>query len=766
MTVNKNISDNFGKYGRFTDGGKKYEILTPLTPVPWKNHLYNDEYYLEISQTLQGEGYLVKDYNRTLCLNGYRYFYLQDRESKEVWNPNFVPLGKIPDSYSCSHGIWTSELKSLQQGIETTIQVTVPPSGSREIWSISLHNRTDCPREIAFYSVFGFYDHGVMGGECFYDEESQVIFKYAFPYHTLYEEKEKVEKEKAYFYVFADRAPDGCEMSKRRFFGSQGEGAVPESVKNETLSGIKGEAEDFCGAFSYIFHFEPQETIQIFMEAGAETDKEQIAERKNGFCEAQVKREIQQTENYWQQLFDGFYMETPDENLNAFGNYWLKKQITLLTRQNRGSSYCPIRNQLQDAMGYAMIQPEAAQKYILDVMRRQTRDGFIQQWHDTTGVPPRGLCLLKHTDGPVWLVICAETLVRQNGNREFFSRQVPYLDGGTGTILEHMAAALYYLAKNVGEHGLCLMGDGDWNDPMNGVGREGKGESVWLSMALVYAIWLMLPYLKEMDLDGYFKLFRSAEEMKTAINTCAWDGKWYAAAVHDDGELIGDSKDRCFLNTQSWAILSGAAGNRRKEILKGTLENLMTPFGPVILYPPFESWDSRWGRISVKKSGTTENGSVYCHASMFHAFSQAVCGDGNGFYETLRRTLPTNPENPPERNLQIPVYIANYYYGLKDSANFGRSSQHYGTGTAAWMLMLLMEEMLGVKAAVDGLMLHPCLPDAWKKVNCKRKYKNAVYHITIQKGEKSFVRVNGEYYEKALLPYEEGGVYKVDMVIA
>lgn len=765
MTLNKSVSDNFDGYGRFTDDGRKYEILTPLTPVPWNNHLYNDEYYLEISQTLQGEGYLVKDYNRMLCLNGYRYFYLHDRESGEVWNPNFVPLGKMPDSYSCSHGIWMTELKSRQQEIETVIRVTVPPSGSREIWSISLHNPSSRPREIAFYSVFGFYDHGVMGGECFYDEESQVIFKYAFPYHTLYEEKEKVEKEKAYSYIFTDRKPEGCEMSKRRFFGNQGEGAVPAGVKNGTLSGIKGEAEDFCGAFSYILRFEPGETVRIFMEAGAEAAKEEIIKRKNRFCKERAEREMEKTEHYWKQLFDGFCVETPDANLNTFGNNWMKKQITLLTRQNRGSSYCPIRNQLQDAMGYAMIQPEEAQNYILDVMRLQTRDGFIQQWHDTTGVPPRGLCLLKHTDGPVWLVICAETLIRQTGNRELFFMQVPYQDGGTGTVLEHMTAALYYLMKNVGEHGLCLMGDGDWNDPMNGVGREGKGESVWLSMALVYGIQLMLPYLKEMDLDSYFRMFRSAEKMKTAINACAWDGKWYAAAIHDDGKLIGDSKDRCFLNTQSWAILSGAANNSRKEILMDVLKDLMTPFGPVILYPPFESWDSRWGRISVKKSGTTENGSVYCHASMFHAFSQAVCGDGNGLYETLWRTLPTNPENPPERNLQIPVYLANYYYGLRDSVNFGRSSQHYGTGTVAWMLILLIEEMLGVKATVDGIMLHPCLPEAWKEASCKKKYKKAVYHITILRGEDPSVRVNGEDYEKALLPYEDGGVYEVEIVI-
>lgn len=753
------------EYGRFIDEGKRYQILTPLTPVSWNNCLYNDSYYTELSQTLQGAGYLVKDYNRNLFLDGYRYFYLVDRQSGEIWNPNYVPLVKTPDSYSCIHGIYMTELKSAQQEVETTIQVMVPPAGTREIWAISLENKDIRPKDISFYSVFGFYDHGVMGGECTYDEASQIIFKYAFPYHTLYEEKEKVEHNKAYTYMFSDIRPDSCEMSRRRFFGSQGEYGIPEGIKKEHLSGIKAEAEDFCGAFSYDFYLKPGQVITFYIELGAAFTKEEVVERKKRFTGEQIRAEFHETEDFWDAQFDGFYMETPDENLNAFGNYWLKKQITLLTRQNRGSSYCPVRNQLQDAMGYAMIRPEDAQKYIFAIMKQQRQNGFIQQWHDTTGAPPRGLCLLKHTDGPVWLVICAETLIRQTGRREMFNQQVPYADGGSGTVLEHMKRALLYLAGQTGAHGMCLMGDGDWNDPINGVGRMGKGESVWLSMAFVYAAKLLVPYLREADPESCLQIYRAAEKMTDAVNAHAWCDKWYAAAIHDDGQLIGDTQDRLFLNTQSWAIIAGVADDYQKKVLSDTLKRLATPFGPLILYPPFEGWDARWGRISVKKAGTTENGSVYCHASMFLALAQALCNDGDGLYETLWRTLPTNPENAPEKNLQVPLYLANYYYGLQESPNFGRSSQHYGTGTVAWMLMLLIEEVFGIRATVDGIMVQPCLPEAWHEVKCVRRYQNAIYHITIFRGKSQCIYVDGELFEKEILPYEDNRAYRVEINI-
>ena len=753
------------EYGHFSAEGKKYEVTTPRTPASWKNYLYNDTYYLEMDQMLQGSGQLVNGYNRTPCICQKRYFYLVDKKSGKIWNPNFFPLGKDSDSYSCEHGLWNTTLHSVCEGIATVIEVMVPVVGNKELWSVSLQNLGKEEREISLYTVFGFYDHGVMGGECIYDEEQQVIVKYAFPYHTLYEEKEEAAKEPAYFYLFSDRNPDSRDMSWRHFFGSGGEIGIPQGIKEGVLSGKKGEAEDFCGAFCHNFILKPNEKAVLFLEAGAAVIKEQIFEQKRRFGKAYVEEERSILQRAWEETENRLFIETPDENLNAFGNYWLKKQITLLTRQNRGSSYCPVRNQLQDAMGYAMFAPEEAEKYILDVMQLQKKDGSLRQWHDTTGAPPRGLCLLNHTDAPVWLVICTEIYVRQRGEEDILHKMVPYLDGAEGTILEHLLKALHYLYQNVGSHGLCLMGDGDWNDPINGVGREGKGESVWLSMALVYATQKMLVYLGNNPKETS-KLTEASEYMKIALNKHAWSGKWYVAAIHDDGTILGDSHDRLFLNTQSWAVLAGIVDEERMQLLEKAFGQLTTPFGPLILDPPFQGWDSHWGRISVKKSGTTENGSVYCHASMFMAFAQAKEQDAEGLYETLWRTLPTNPENTPSQSLQIPIYLANYYYGLRDSDNFGRSSQHYGTGTAAWMQMLIIEEMLGVESNIRGLRIHPLLPLRWNQASCRKKYRNAIYDITIKRGDAATVSVNGQLYEKTFLPYQDGKIYCVEVIIA
>lgn len=753
------------QYGQFIENGAAYEVLTPSTPAVWSNYLYNSGYLLEVSQTLQGKGYVVENYNRKPCMGGYRYFYLKDKKSGEVWNPNYVPLRKETERFSCIHGVWSSELTSLQNGIESSMEVFVPPEGSREIWTVTVKNLSEAKRELSSYCVFEFYDHGVMGGNCTYDNNSNIIYKYAFPYHIFYEEKEKAEKEKALFYMFSDKDPDSWDMSKYRFFGSWDENVMPAGVSNISLSKIEGEAEDFCGALSHNFVLLPGERFQFSVVAGAVCKKEEAESFKSYFCLKGAGEQREKTRHYWENLMGAFQIQTPDKNINAFANYWLKKQVILLAEQNRGTTYCPARNRLQDALGYAMLNTAEAKKKMFEVLALQNQNGFLQQWHFTDGAPPKGLCLLHHTDGPLWLVICLEFLIRQLGDKEILEEKVCYGDGGEDTVLRHMAAALCYMGIQTGQHGLCLIGDGDWNDPMNGLGRKGQGESLWSSMALVYAIRLFLPYLREKAPDDGKRLEEIQINMKEAIEEHGWKEEWYVAGFHDDGSPVGDfgGDNRLYLNTQSWAILAGVADKEKLEILKSTIKRLDTPFGPVLITPPFDKWEERYGRISLKKSGTTENGSVYCHASMFLAYAYALLRDGDALYETIWRTMPVNPENPPENNRQLPLYIPNYYYGLPESSNFGRSSQHYGTGTAAWMLMLIVEELLGVKASVKGLVVNPCLPEEWKEVTCIRTFNNAKYHIQIIRSEVPSITVDGIQIQGNLLPYEEGRSYKVSI---
>jgi cellobiose phosphorylase len=293
-------------------------------------------------------------------------------------------------------------------------------------------------------------------------------------------------------------------------------------------------------------------------------------------------------------------------------NYWLKKQLTYFVRLNRGRAYCPIRNQLQDLLGFSLLNPEDAFAYSFNIIQLQKLDGYIKQYYTTDGSPATELALLNHSDSYLWFVLCLVEVIENSGHPEWYDKKLPYSDSPLEeTVLVHLKKAVHYMLTQTGEHGLCLMFDGDWNEPVNGPGHLGKGESTWNSMALAYAI----DALNRVDFDA--SLDAKNTELKNNINKHCWDGEWYLAGINDDGIPYGSHKDeeaKKFLNTQTWAIISGVATGQRLEKTVKTIETLRHKCGYVLIDPPFTKYNPIWGRVSLKTPGTTENGSVYNHA--------------------------------------------------------------------------------------------------------------------------------------------------------
>lgn len=759
-----------GPYGFFKDSGNQYVITTPRTPARWFNYLFNDSYYMEVSQTGQGDSVAFKPRHRTIT-RGYRFFYVKDHGTGQAWAPLYQPLKSEPDDYECIHGLADSEIRSSTQGIDTSVHVFVPREGQQEIWTVTLRNTGAEPRELSLFTAFSLENGGVMGSKCDFDEESQILSAYSFPYHVTYEQKAGCDDHTNVVYVYSDRKVDSYDCSQRTFFGGDDIYELPAAVRSGSCSGQRAEAEHPVGAMQQRITLQPGEAAVSRFVAGCGHSLEEIAADRAKLIAKGFDVLHREVLEYWEQLSGTFQIETPDENVNSFMNVWLKKQIVMQTRTNRMSNYCPVRNQLQDALGYALVDPAGAAAYMISVLEGQEKSGFIQQWIMTDGSPPKNLCLLKHTDGPVWLIICMIALVNQSGNAELLHRQVAFKDSDdTASIYEHLVLAADYMAGVTGEHGICLMGDGDWNDPINGPGRLGRGESVWNTMALVYGIQTLLPFCERLgDTESAERLRSAAVRLAEAVNTSCWDGAWYIAGFDDNGEPFGTARDeegQLFLNTQTWAVMSGIAEGERLAKCLAAIDSLDTPFGPRLLVPPFSGWNPKWGRISLKLAGTTENGSVYCHASMFKAFADCIAGRGTAAWETISRTLPTNRDNPPERNGQVPIFVPNYYFGLADSPSYGKSSHHVSTGTVGWMLWTTLEYALGIRATADGLVIDPCIPAEWPGYWVERRFRNAVYRIQVTNPDRisqgtTRVLVDGEAWSGIELPYEDGREYEI-----
>lgn len=663
------------EYGHFKNGGKTYEINNVKTPTPWKNTLFNDEYFMEVSQRLCGQSFAVDNYKRSPSLDNDKRFYVKI-------NDKIYHLGSgESDKFACEHHIHKSVMIEEFDSFISRITVFVPVRGKQEIWNIEIENKTNEKIAPQVFACFDFANIGYLSLECDYLNECFV--KTSFPYHIKYEEYEQLKPTERKIYVTSNKKVKSYECSRDRYFGGDNPFSTPVMIENGEGSNKKCEYEYCIAGFHHELVLEANKSDSITYVAGETKNFEEIVEIKNNLPDFET--ELKKAEEKWNKDTSSFMINTEYEDLNTLVNYWLKKQVTFLTRHNRGGVYCPVRNQLQDAMGYATINPDEALEFALRVLRRQHEDGYLKQWYMTDGSPDIGLCLINHSDACVWLIICMIEIIKLTGDESLYQRLEGYMDSDAKEpIIVHLKKAAHYMSTQLGQHGLCLMKDGDWTDPINGVGRLGRGESTWNTLALIYAIKL----LNEIEFDKELDEIRN--QLINAVNTHCWNEDRYIAGFDDDGKPFGckgEKEASLFLNAQTWALFAGVCDEERTKIVRKTIDKLKTDFGFLLLDPPFETWNPRWGKISIKQKGNTENGSVYSHGNLFKAYADFYVNDNQAGIDTILSILPTNPKNPPCKNLQVPTFVPNYYFGCKGD-NFGHSSTVYGSGAAGWILWL------------------------------------------------------------------------------
>lgn len=709
-------------FWRFEEGGRVLSIRTADTPAPWKNMLFNDGYMLDLTERMQGSGVvLTPDFRTSEQIAQRREMFVR------IDGKPYRLLAGAGESYECRQMPEQSEMREQFAGFSTSVRAFVPVEGAAEIWTVTLQNDGDKPFAANVFTCFELTKAGTMGQCARYDAATDTAYRAGFPYYVYYDEYEGAKKKKNICFVTSNETPAGYETSLQRFFGTDNPYSIPAPVKAGHLACGQSDDGATCGALQFDFTLAPGEKKCIHLLCGVTADIADVPVLKERYL--RVEERLAEVRELWDERLAAFHMESPDADLNAMVNVWLKKQALFLGRLNRASTYCPIRNQLQDAMGYAMVDPDGAFEVICRVMARQHRNGYIKGWVMTDGSAPQKLCLIEHSDGPIWLILCFVNIIEMSGRPEYYDKLISYEDGGEATVLEHLRMAARYMGAKVGAHGMCLMLDGDWTDPLNGPGRKGKGESTWNTAALIFAIRRLCSVFPDEEMTAI------ADRLAKAMNDSAWDGAWYYAGIDDEGRPYGSHRDpeaKQFLNAQSFAVMAGAVPADRLPKVVESMEQLKIDTGYLLFAPEFTEYNPIWGRISAKNPGTAENGCAYCHGTMFKAGADLTLGNGDRALETLYSVLPINPKNPTEKNLQSPTFIPNFYFSLQNE-NFGRSSQAYGTGSVSWFLHMMVEKVLGIVHTTHGVEIRPNLPSGWDKVKVTRRYRGEIREYTVEK---------------------------------
>ncbi|MDP2989755.1 MAG: cyclic beta 1-2 glucan synthetase, partial [Kiritimatiellota bacterium] len=547
---------------------------------------------------------------------------------------------------------------------------------------------------------------------------------------------------------------------RTEFLGRNGDPAAPAALRREGLSNNVGAGLDPCAAIQAYLEIPPQEERQLAFVMGCARNEDEahgLLRQFGGYDGA--RQALEGVWQFWKHQLGGVYIETPDCSLNFLVNHWLLYQVLTARFWGRSGFYQSggaygFRDQLQDSLAFLYECPYLTRQHLLLCASRQFKQGDAQHWwHVPSG---RGV-RTRISDTALWLPYVTSRYMETTGDVGVLNEPVTFLEGRTlrpdeesyyelsrvseekASLYEHCVRAIRN-SFQTGEHGLPLMGAGDWNDGMNRVGHGGKGESVWLAFFL-HDILNRFAKAAERRGDETFarECRQKASALKPAIENGAWDGNWYRRAFFDDGTPLGSAQnDECRIDAlpQSWAVLSGAGDPERcAQALRAAREYLVDEHLRLIriFTPPFSNGRHDPGYIRGYVPGVRENGGQYTHAAIWLAIAFAREKDAATAWQLCSFLNPirqASAENLARYRVEPYVLAADVY---TNEAHEGRGGWTWYTGSAGWMYQLLVEHLLGLRINVDTLTIEPLFHPDWKEYKMHYRYRNTFYHIHVCK---------------------------------
>lgn len=755
----------FNGLGGFTQDGREYVMTTShrqVTPAPWVNVLANPHFGTVISES--GPAYTWGENAHEFRLTPWCYdpvsdssgeaFYIRDEERGHFWSPTPLPSrGTTP--YVSRHGFGYSVFEHTERGIRSEMWVYVALDAPIKFTVLKVRNECGRPRRL---SVTGYVEwvlgdlrpKSTMHVVTEVDPNSGALFA-RNPYNTEFADRV------AFF--DADGATRTVSGDRTEFLGRNGTLRSPAAMTRSRLSGKVGAALDPCAAIHVPFELADGQEREFIFRLGVGRDADDasnLARRFRG--SAAAKDTLDAVWQYWNHTLGAVHVETPDQSLNVLANGWLVYQTLACRLWARSGYYQPggafgFRDQLQDVMALIHAEPHLVREHLLRCAARQFREGDVQHWwHPPSGRGVRTRC----SDDYLWLPLATCRYVLNTGDTGALDELIHFVEGRpvnaeedsyydlpsrseeAASLYEHCVRAILR-GLRFGEHGLPLIGSGDWNDGMNMVGQQGKGESIWLGFFL-YDVLMRFTEVARRHGDVSFveRCQREAAQLRRNIEQHGWDGEWYRRAYFDDGSPLGSaSNPECQIDSiaQSWSVLSGAGDVERSRMAMDAVDKRLVRRDHALIQlldPPFDTSPLNPGYIKGYVPGVRENGGQYTHGAIWAVMAFAGLGDSRRAWELLAMINPVNHAGSPGGIATYrvePYVVAADVYALPPHT--GRGGWTWYTGSAGWMYRLIVESLLGLRLEVETLRIAPCLPADWKGFTVHYRYRETVYHITV-----------------------------------
>ena len=733
-----------------------------LPPAPWVNVVANARGGFIVSEsgggfTWAGSSYafrLTPWHNDPVDDPPSEVIYLRDDDSGELWTATPAPIREdLP--FIVNHGAGFSSFEHERKGIAVRLTLGLAEEEPVKIGLLSLTNKSDRPRRLTVTSYVE-WTLGVLR------EHSQhhVQTRFDAQLGTTFGEN-CFSPDFAGWVAFHTMSEVAAHTADRReFVGRNGSLARPAALHQQLgLKGSTGAGFDPCSALQVQLTLQPGQTRELAVLLGAASESAEAERLVAAYRSVDVARSlVSRTVERWRDRLSVVSVRTPEPSFDAMVNHWALYQALACRIWGRSALYQSsgaygFRDQLQDVMALLHAEPALAREHILRSARRQFIEGDVQHWwHPQSG---RGV-RTRFSDDLAWLPYTVEHYVRVTGDEGVLDEMVPFLtmrplepheheiydlpqeSEEQATVYEHCLRALRR-ACTAGEHGLPLMGIGDWNDGMSRVGAAGRGESVWLAWFLVTTLRAFSGVVERRG-DGALagELRGRADAYAAAVETHGWDGHWYRRAYFDDGSPLGTATaEECRIDAiaQSWSVISGAGRpERQAEAMQSFEQHLVHQDARLLmlLTPPFDKTAHDPGYIKGYLPGVRENGAQYSHAALWSVLATARQGRGDRAFELFQMINPLTHARTPE---EVATYKVEPYVVAADvytaAGQLGRGGWTWYTGSASWMYRVGLEEILGLSRRGNSLEIRPCVPGSWPSYSISYRFGSSRYEITV-----------------------------------